>query len=227
MRSAIILGLASFAVLSAVTIEVSQASTDTSAAGQPAAEQAIPDIKALSKDITEQGNRLLEDAQSALKRADDLEPKLQESQKNFDLELAKKNVNEMVATLRTARDRLSPDKTYRKALAKAEFTIRDLSSLAEASADPTIRAMKSYYEQVASEIVELQRGSEELRNQLTVEIDRFERMLDRIAFTRTVAGIEEFMQQARSYLEIMRNIGARARGFGNSVENFGQSPPSQ
>ena len=220
MRAVTVFVAVALTVLAGATAEVRAQSTTSPA------EEAIPDIRALSKDITDQGGRLRDDAAAALKKADELEGKMQESQKNFDLEVAKKNTNEMIANLRSARDRLSPEQTYRKALGKAESTIRDLASRAEANLDAKIREMKGYYAQTLAELMELQRAAEETRNQLTVEIDRFEKLSDRMAFTRTIAGIEAFMQHARAYLESMRSLGARMRGVGNTLENFGQNPPT-
>jgi hypothetical protein len=209
----------------AVSAQTGQASPT---AGGPVIDDTLPDVRTLSSELTAQGDQLRDGAAEALKRADDLERKLKELQADkMDLGVAKKNVGEIINLLRTAQNRLAPENTYRKLLEKADAMVRDLGSIAEAHTDSEVRRAAGYFRQTLGELAGLQNGAEETRTRLMASADRLERMLDRLAITRTIAGIEEFLQTARAYLENMRALGDRAVGLANKLENYGRPPATQ
>jgi septal ring factor EnvC (AmiA/AmiB activator) len=93
-------------------------------------EQDLADMKALA----EQGARLKEETEAALKAFDQKEKELETIAK--DSQSARQNVDDMIKLLRAAQDRLGPESPYVKTLRAQEDFVLNLAAEAQSSRDP-------------------------------------------------------------------------------------------
>ena len=84
-----------------------------------------------------------------------------------DFEAMAKDVDECLAVLRTAADRLAPDAEARETFRKQEGALREVASRAEAHSDPAICKTAAYFQGKTTELRALNRSVEETRIELT------------------------------------------------------------
>src|SRR6476660_5094251 len=99
--------------------------------------------------------------------------------KRFSLESTGRRVDECLFVLRAIAARLAPTSETRISLRKQEDAIRDLASRAEVRAEQYIRKIAGYLQQKTTELHTLNRSMEEIRIQLTTQIDHLQ---DQLAF---------------------------------------------
>jgi DNA repair exonuclease SbcCD ATPase subunit len=74
------------------------------------------------------------------------------------------------------------------------------------------------------EIARLESDAEETRTRLVAQIDRLERLRDRLRYTRAASEVEAFVKNARSYLDHVKAIADDAQHLASGLENFGKPP---
>ena len=129
--------------------------------------------------------------------------------------------------LRDAADRLAPQNKFRKMLEALRVLIaRARAAAAGASPDPKRRARADSFTASADKIALFQREAEEMRTRFTADIDRIERLRDRLEDAYAANEIDDFVKHARAYLDQMKAIADDTRHLANGLENFGSPPPT-
>jgi hypothetical protein len=180
------------------------------------------DLKPVSKALADEALRLKEDADTRDRKLQALESELDKNKQ--DLEAAAKHVDECLALLREAADRLGPDAESRVAFAKQRVVVRDLASRAEVHPDANVRKTVAYFEQKVAEMRDLNRALEEARTRLLSNIDRIGNLKKQLEFSRAVAQTGEALKGARGYLDNIRTIAASAQRLANDLDGFGRTP---
>lgn len=184
-----------------------------------------PDLHALARDLTAEAKRLQDDTASRLTELSKLERELQDNQENT--VAARQNVDALVKLLSEARDRLSPDGKFRKALTAEEDAARNLARGAAADPDQEIRAMADKFKQAASDIGSMASEAEEARTRLTAQVDRLVQLRGRLVYATALAEVDRFVANARAYLDNLNAIADGAQNLANKLDNFGHGVPTQ
>jgi hypothetical protein len=199
-----------------------------------AAAAAAPKIKyqsfgpgSISKAIAAETRRLKNDATGWAERLQKLmlTLKLQDLEldptKNQDVEAKGKDIDDCLGVLREAASRLAPDVETGATLRKQEVAIRDLAIRAEVHPDSEIRKSADFFQQKTAEMRTLNRSVEEIRTRLVTQIDRLEELKVRLVFNRTVAQIDEALNDAEVSLDNIQAIAEDAGRIAADLYGFG------
>jgi hypothetical protein len=154
--------------------------------------------------------------------------KLQELEFDFDLkknqqdfEAMAKDIDECLAVLRTAADRLAPDAEARETFRKQEAALREVASRAEVHSDRAVRKTAAYFQRKTTELRALNRSVEETRIELTTQIDRLKAQL---AFSAGAGQMSGLVRDGRAILSGIQAITANAQQLANDLAGFGRTP---
>lgn len=196
---------------------------------QPQPVQAQPnqtDMGAIAKNLGDEALKLREDTSRGLRKLDELERDLTINQQNT--ENTRKTVDELMSLLREGASRLSPDGVYVRTLDSQEAVVRDFGNRAAAKTDAEIRKLAAWYKDKAEEIAGIRREAEQLRTRLLAQIDRLEQQKERLEFAIAVTQIEQFIKNARAYLDTLNTIAVGAKNLADNLGNaFGTARPTQ
>jgi DNA repair exonuclease SbcCD ATPase subunit len=198
-----------------------------SAQPQPApASPSRSDMGSVSKNLGDEALRLKEETARGLKKLDDLERQLTVGRENT--ENAGRTVDELLSLLREGAARLSPDAAYVRILNAQEATVRDFANRAASHADGEIRKLASWYKDKAEEIATIRQEAEQLRTRLLTQIDRLEQQKGRLEFAVAAVQIDQFIKNARAYLDTLNDIATGAKSLADNLGNaFGTTQPTQ
>jgi septal ring-binding cell division protein DamX len=125
-----------------------------------------------------------------------------------------KDIDECLAVLRAAANRLAPDAEARETFRKQESALREVASRAEVQSDPAIRSTAAYFQQKTIELRALSRSVEETRIELTTQIDRLEAQL---RFNAGAGQMSELVRGGRNILTGIQAIAANAQQLANDL----------
>jgi len=125
-----------------------------------------------------------------------------------------KDIDECLAVLRAAANRLAPDDEVRETFRKQESALREVASRAEVQSDPAIRSTAAYFQQKTIELRALSRSVEETRIELTTQIDRLEAQL---RFNAGAGQMSELVRGGRNILTGIQAIAANAQQLANDL----------
>ena len=189
----------------------------------PSEAAAAPNVKdqnpsTIAKALVHEATRLKDDATGWGHKWQELELDLK---KNQDVEVAGKDINECLVVLRAAAGRLVPDGETRVILREQEVAVRDLAIRAEVHPDPDIRTTAGYFQQKTTELHALNRSVEEIRTRLVTQIDRLEELKVQLEFNRTVAQIDEALNDGEVSLDNIQAIAQDAQRIAADLYGFG------
>jgi hypothetical protein len=167
---------------------------------------AAPDPQELAdmKDLAEQGARLKADTEGALKEFEARQKDLDAI--NGNVKGARQLVDNMIALLRQAQERLGPDSPYMKALQAHEAAVRALAAQALASPNPADRPYGAQLSEQAAVIGSMQTEARGIASRFASEIDRIDRSRSQITYATAVHQTDEFIKLARGYLDTAKGL---------------------
>jgi hypothetical protein len=188
-------------------------SSDATAAVAPKIQDKI-DLSSISRAIGNEASLLKDDAVGWDERLQELEVDLDLKKRQQDFEAMAKDIDECVAVLRAATNRLSPAAEIRNTFRKQEGALREVASRAEVHSDPAIRKTAAYFQRKTTELRALNRSVEETRIKLTAQIDRLEAQL---AFNAGASQMSELARGGRAILDDIQAITASAQRLANEL----------
>ena len=200
-----------------IEVALAEPAVNAVAAGQPKKRQ-IRDFATASKLIAEQASQLKDDAAARDVRLQELEDSLQKDQQ--DIEVKGRIIDEFVLLMRGAAERLAPAAEFRTAFSSLETEIRSYANQAETNPDPEVRKTAEYFRQRAADITAIVRAAEETRSHLSIDIDRFLPIKDRLRLSRLPAELQQNMKGGQVYLNYMRTLAARSQRVADNLDNF-------
>jgi hypothetical protein len=141
--------------------------------------------------------------------------------KNQEVEAKGKDIDDCLVVLRAAASRLAPDAETGATLHKQEVAIRDLAIRAEVHPDSEIRKTADYFQRKTAEMHTLNRSVEEIRTRLVTQIDRLEELKVQLEFNRTVARIDEALNDGEVSLDNIQAIAEDAQRIAADLYGFG------
>jgi len=205
---------------------VTQAPSAAAAAGPKVKYQSFGP-GSISKAIAAETRRLKNDATGWAEKLQKLmlTLKLQDLEldlrKNQDVEAKGKDIDDCLIVLRAAASRLAPDAETGATLRKQEVAIRDLAIRAEVHPDSEIRKTADFFQQKTAEMHTVNRSVEEIRTRLVTQIDRLEELKVQLEFNRTVAQIDEALNDGEVSLDNIQAIAQDARRIAADLYGFG------
>jgi hypothetical protein len=172
----------------------------------------------VAKTIVEEASRLTADIVTWGQKLHELEFDIRN--KASDVESTGSRVDECLFVLRAIAARLAPTSETRISLRKQEDAVRDLASRAEVRAEQSIRKIAGYLQQKTTELHTLNRSMEEIRIQLTTQIDHLQNQL---AFNHAAEN-GEALKGAQNSLERLQALTADAQRLAADLDNFGGNP---
>ena len=173
----------------------------------------------IAKTIVEEASRLTTDAVTWGQKLHELELDIRNNAS--DVESTGSRVDECLFVLRAIAARLAPTSDTRISLRKQEDAIRDLASRAEVRAEQSIRKIAGYLQQKTTELHTLNRSMEEIRIQLTMQIDHLQ---DQQAFNDAAAQNGQPLKDAQNSLERLQALAADAQRLAADLDGFGGTP---
>jgi hypothetical protein len=198
-------------------------SSDATAAVAPGVKDKV-DLSIISKAIVDEASRLKNDAAGWDQKLQELEFDLDLKKNRQDFEAMAKDIDECLAVLRTAADRLAPDAEARGTFRKQEGALREVASRAEVHSDPAVRKTAAYFQRKTTELRALNRSVEETRIELTTQIDRLEAQL---AFNAGAGQTSELVRRGRAILGGIQAIAANAQRLANDLAGFAAAQSAQ
>ena len=205
---------------------VTQAPSAAAAAGPKVKYQSFGP-GSISKAIAAETRRLKNDATGWAEKLQKLmlTLKLQDLEldprKNQDVEAKGKDIDDCLIVLRAAASRLAPDAETGATLRKQEVAIRDLAIRAEVHPDSEIRKTADFFQQKTAEMHTVNRSVEEIRTRLVTQIDRLEELKVQLEFNRTVAQIDEALNDGEVSLDNIQAIAQDAQRIAADLYGFG------
>ena len=166
----------------------------------PTAPAANDNIKALAAEA----ERLKVAAKESLKALDQKQQQLEQNIKNT--KAAQENVDELIAVLKDAANRVAPTSPYIKALTEQASSLRQYAATAGASPNENIRKYQPRLNAQIDAIDKLRADAGQTHSGFAAEIARLERSKDELVFASVIAQTEEFISNARSYLASVRQV---------------------
>jgi TolA-binding protein len=179
------------------------------------------DPSAISKAIIEEATHLKNDATAWSQKLQELETDLRNNQQ--DVEATSKDIDECLAVLRAAAERLAPDAEARIALRKQEAGVRDLAIRAEVHSDPEIRKQAGFFQQKTTDMRALNRSVEETRTRLVTQIDRLEELKVQLEFNRAAVQISEAVKGGEASVDSIQTIVSDAQRLAADLDSFGKN----
>jgi hypothetical protein len=173
----------------------------------------------IAKTIVEEASRLTTDAITWGQKLHELELDIRNNAS--DVESSRSRLDECLFVLRAIAARLAPTSETRISFRKQEDAIRDLASRAEVRAEQSIRKIAGYLQQKTTELHTLNRSMEEIRIQLTTQIDHLQ---DQLAFNHAAAQNGESLKGAQNSLERLQALTANAQRLAADLDSFGGNP---
>ena len=195
-------------------------SSDTTAAVAPRVKDKV-DLSTISKAIVNEASRLKNDAAGWDQKLQELELDLDLKKNQQDFEAMAKEIDECLAVLRTAADRLAPDAEARETFRKQEGALREVASRAEVHSDPAIRKSATYFQRKTTELRALNRSVEETRIELTEQIVRLKAQL---AFNAGAGQMSELVRGGRAILNRIQAIADNAQRLAHDLTGFAAAP---
>jgi hypothetical protein len=194
-------------------------SSNTTATVPPRVKDNV-DLSTISKAIVNEASRLKTMLLGG-KKLQELEFDLDLKKNQQDFEAMAKDIDECLAVLRTAADRLAPDAEARETFRKQEAALREVASRAEVHSDRAVRKTAAYFQRKTTELRALNRSVEETRIELTTQIDRLKAQL---AFSAGAGQMSGLVRDGRAILSGIQAITANAQQLANDLAGFGSTP---
>jgi hypothetical protein len=179
------------------------------------------DLSTISKAIVYEASRLKNDVAGWDRKLHELELDLDLKKGEQDFEGMAKDIDECLAVLRAAANRLAPEAEARKTFRKQESALREIASRAEVQSDPAIRKTATYFEQKSTELRALNRSVEEARIELTTQMDRLEAQLK---FNAGAGQMSELVRGGRDILRGVQAIVVNAQQIANDLAGLQGKP---
>jgi hypothetical protein len=200
-----------------------KASSDATRAVGPKIEDKI-DLRTISRAIVNEASLLKDDFAGWGQRLQELEVDLDLKKRQQNFEAMAKDIDECVAVLRAAADRLAPDAEARETFRNQEDALREVASRAEVHSDPAIRKTAAYFQRKTTELRALNRSVEETRIELTTQIDRLEAQL---AFNAGAGQMSELVKGGRAILDDIQAITANAQRLASELGGVAEAQSAE
>jgi hypothetical protein len=198
-------------------------SSDATGAVAPRVKNKV-DLSTISKAIVNEASRLKNDAAGWDQKLQELESDLDLKNNQQDFEAMAKDIDECLAVLRTAADRLAPDAEARETFRKQEDALREVASRAEVHSDRAVRKTAAYFQRKTTELRALNRSLEETRIELTAQIGRLKAQL---AFNAGAGQMRELVRGGRAILDDIQAVTANAQRLANDLTGFAAAKPAE
>jgi hypothetical protein len=171
-------------------------------------------LSTISKALVNEASRLKNAVAGWDQKLGELDLDLDLKKREQDFQGMANDIDECLAVLRAAANRLAPDEEVRETFRKQESALREVASRAEVQSDPAIRKNATYFQQKTTEIRALNRSVEETRIELTTQMDRLEAQLK---FNAGAGQMSELVRGGRDILTGIQAIAANAQQLANDL----------
>jgi hypothetical protein len=204
------------------TAVVAQDRTVSPTSPAAATDQELRDMK----ELAERGAQLKSEAEAALADLAAKERILENIVQ--DAISASQFVQDVTKLLKSVEERLGPNAGYMKTLQAQEALVRAQAAEALASANPADHPYGARLNEQASTIASLRREAGELAGKLSAEMNRLTRSMPQVGYARTVWKTDEFIKNARAYLDTVGQVLRRTSETAAKAEEIARPTiPSQ
>lgn len=190
-----------------------------------APEAAQPDIHGAVRQLGRQGEELQQSVQGSLNKLRELQSALKQNLN--DVDTAIQRTDALIAMFAEYRKMIGSDSEAYKLLQQGETMAQEMAHRAEADPDPEIQKSARFFQDDAAKLANIRRDFMEGSTEMVRDMERLGRLKHRMAFTRQLYAMDQFVKNAESYLNIVKDDAERMRALANGLSTMGQPALTQ
>ena len=179
-----------------------------------------PDIHGAIRQLGRQGEELQRSVQDSLKKLQELQSGLKQNLN--DVDTAVQRTDELIAMLTEYRKMIGSDSEAYKLLQQGEAMSQEMAHRAEADADPEIQKSSRFFREDAAKLASIRKDFLEKSTEMVRDMERLGRLKNRMVFTRQLYAMDQFVKNAETYLNIVKDDAERMRAYANGLSTMGQ-----